>query len=114
MEGRRTMKYGSVLRPKIIVNRYTWATCSVCKEKEDPCLIEDCFRKNAPGCRFDCKKYHEYKDSMRMSTGNAKFCPACGRPLAEEAWTILDKRIGDVIGIKLEVEDYIVTEGICK
>lgn len=105
------MKYGAISPPKIIVNKYMWPTCSVCKKKEDPCLIDNCFRKNAPECRFDCKKYHEYKDSMIMSTGNAKFCPACGRPLTEEAWDILDNRIEDVIGVKLEVEDHIVSEG---
>lgn len=80
-----------VLRPATI-DREAWEPCEVCSEQDDPCYKDGCFKENAPKCEYRCDKYLAWRRNLRRIR-LAKFCPKCGRPLTEEAWAMLEKRL---------------------
>lgn len=69
-----------------------WKPCKVCERKNDPCYENDCFKKNAPKCRYSCDKYITWRNNQRRLI-DSKFCPKCGRPLTDQAWAELEKRL---------------------
>lgn len=72
----------------------TWEPCKLCGKlgEEDPCYKDGCFKKNAPACDFRCDKFLDWR-ADRKKIKEARFCPACGRPLTEEARAELEKRL---------------------
>lgn len=74
------------------IDREAWKPCEFCEDQKDPCLEDGCFRKNMWKCGFSCDKYLEFRERER-SLEDSKFCPKCGRPLTEEAWEELEKRV---------------------
>ena len=80
--------------PSAKIDREKWKPCELCKriDEVDPCYKDGCFRKNAPECDFRCDKFLDWRADRKKLTG-AAFCPECGRPLTEEAWAELEKRI---------------------
>lgn len=66
--------------PPAHIDREAWKPCFKCESKCYYCMFNGSDR-----CR-KCKDYNQYKP-MR------KFCSECGRPLTEEAWAELEKRL---------------------
>lgn len=75
---------------------YAYPPAHIDREAWEPC--EECEKKNCDNCLFS-----EYLSSMEpcKSCCSAKkwkpisrFCSECGRPLTEEAWAELEKRMG--------------------
>ena len=77
-----------------LIDRNKWELCELCKriDEVDPCYKDGCFRKNAPECDFRCDKFLDWRADRKKLTG-AAFCPKCGRPLTEQAWAELEKRL---------------------
>lgn len=66
--------------PPAHIDREAWEPCSLCGEYE--VFLFDAWHDKNMVTKFpDCK-------------GASLFCPWCGRPLTEGAWTELEKRIG--------------------
>ena len=63
------------------IDREKWEPCHSCDSK---CLI--CMINETDKCRR-CKYYKYYLPLYQ-------FCPKCGRPLTDEAWAELEKRLG--------------------
>ena len=65
------------------------------REKWEPC--EECERRNCDNCKYDdllpsfepCKSCYNAKQWKPAQ----KFCPWCGRPLTDEAWAELERRL---------------------
>lgn len=71
--------------PHARINREAWEPCTVCGERKcDNCLFGDYLSYMEP-CR-SCQDASEWKPTQ-------KFCGECGRPLTEEAWAELEKRL---------------------
>ena len=84
--------------------RELWEPCKYCKEQFDPCLEDNCFRKNKDKCFYNCEKSQKYY-KYRTLIEESQFCPKCGRPLTEEAW----KKIEDIwreLGIRQKAMKY--------
>lgn len=62
------------------INREKWEPCQLCDSK---CLT--CMANETHKCRI-CKDYKYYLPLYQ-------FCPKCGRPLTDEAWAELEKRL---------------------
>lgn len=72
-----TSKYG--------IDRDSWETCSECEKKNcDNCYYGDYLARMEP-CN-SCEGADHWKPIQN-------FCGECGRPLAEEAWAMLEKRL---------------------
>lgn len=67
--------------PPAHIAREKWEPCHSCDSK---CLI--CMINETDKCRR-CKYYKYYLPFYQ-------FCPKCGRPLTDEAWAELEKRLG--------------------
>lgn len=78
--------------PPTHIDREAWEPCEYCNDQEDPCLKDGCFRKNRWKCGFTCDKYQDFQERKRILE-KSKFCPRCGRPMTEEAWAQLEKRL---------------------
>ena len=78
--------------PPAHIDREAWEPCEVCSEQDDPCYKDGCFKENAPQCEYRCDKYLAWRRNLRR-VRLAKFCPKCGRPLTEEGWDMLEKRL---------------------
>lgn len=78
------------------ISREKWEPCKLCKRRGevDPCHKNGCFKENAPQCSYSCDKFLEWRKVQRR-LHDAKFCPECGRPLTDEAWAELQKRLED-------------------
>lgn len=63
------------------IDREAWEPCGLCGTLNDEIM-----------CRFSKKK--EYDQSTTSRYAMARFCPNCCRPLTEEAWAELEKRMG--------------------
>lgn len=68
-----------------IISREFWEPCGACKEGKITIHVPE-FRAMAV-----CNQHmdHEAFD-LEM---HSKFCPWCGRPMTEEAWAELEKRL---------------------
>lgn len=62
------------------INREAWEPCGLCGTLHDEIM-----------CRFSKKT--EYDQSTTSRYAMARFCPNCGRPLTEETWAELEKRV---------------------
>lgn len=91
--------------PPAHIDRETWEKpCSVCggkttlyQQTDTTKLFVNTFGKKATlvtEC-VDCPPYADccMKDVSANSSFKIKFCPECGRPLTEEAWAELEKRL---------------------
>lgn len=78
------------------ISQEKWEACKLCgrREEVDPCYQNGCFKKNAPQCGYSCDKFLEWR-KVQERLRDAKFCPECGRPLTDEAWVELQKRLED-------------------
>lgn len=70
-----------------------WGPCEVCVGQDDPCLKDNCFRRSARVCGYNCDKFVRYMNNAKK-IHDANFCPDCGRPLTEKAWAMLRSRLG--------------------
>lgn len=61
------------------IDREAWEPCELCETFDE--II----------CQFS--KRTEYDQSTTSKYVEARFCPKCGRPLTEEAWAMLEKRL---------------------
>lgn len=78
--------------PAVHIDQEAWKPCKYCDEQEDPCFIDNCFRKNRLKCKFTCEKYRAYQE-RKNTLKNSRFCPKCGRPLTPDAWAELTTKI---------------------
>lgn len=62
------------------IDREKWEPCELCGTLNDEIM-----------CKFS--QYAAYDQSKTVRYTSAKFCPECGRPLTEEAWAELEKRL---------------------
>lgn len=66
------------------LDRSLWEGCPVCITNEcETCKYTYCRKREYPCC--DCSRNKKYEPDG--------FCPVCGRPLTEEAWAELERRI---------------------
>lgn len=66
--------------PPARIDREAWEPCGLCGTLNDEIM-----------CKFSKKT--EYDKSTTSRYARARFCPNCGRPLTEEAWAELGKRV---------------------
>ena len=66
--------------PPAHIDREAWEPCGLCGTLNDEIM-----------CRFSKKT--EYDQSTTSRYAMARFCPNCGRPLTEETWAELEKRV---------------------
>ena len=66
------------------IDREAWEPCYVCKSKQCFNCWNDDLSMNTEPCR-SCIG-NEWRAKY-------KFCPECGRPMTEEAWAMLEKRL---------------------
>lgn len=72
--------------PPAHIDREAWEPCEECEERNcDNCLYSEYLSSMEP-CKscYNAKKWKPIK----------KFCGECGRPLTEDAWAELEKRMG--------------------
>lgn len=76
--------------PPVHINREAWNSCEFCGELDASFVLYAGYSKQVAVDEF-------YEDEI----DDVKFCPKCGRPLTNEAWDILEKRIkqGQMEGI---------------
>lgn len=66
--------------PPAHIDRDEWEPCGLCGTLNDEIM-----------CKFSKKT--EYDQSTTSRYAMARFCPNCGRPLTEEGWAELGKRV---------------------
>lgn len=66
--------------PPARIDREAWEQCGLCGTLNDEIM-----------CKFSKKT--EYDQSTTSRYAMARFCPNCGRPLTEEGWAELGKRV---------------------
>ncbi len=66
------------------IDREAWEPCYVCKSKQCFNCWNDDLSMNTEPCRSCIGNEWRAKH---------KFCPECGRPMTEEAWAMLEKRL---------------------
>ena len=72
--------------PPAHIDREAWEPCEECEERNcDNCLFCEYLSGMEP-----CKSCYSAKKWKPIS----RFCSECGRPLTEEAWAELEKRLG--------------------
>lgn len=69
--------------PPAHIDREAWKPCSSCKSC-DSCKFS-VYSVESDGPCFGCENYENYEPQS--------YCPECGRPLTEEAWDALERRI---------------------
>ena len=75
--------------PHAHIDREKWEPCGKCgKQNCDNCLYSDYLSSVEP-----CKSCYNAKEWKPMT----QFCGECGRPLTEEAWAELEKRLRGVV-----------------
>ena len=67
------------------IDREKWEPCEDCEEK----LCENCQSFHFASWKKPCKECAGKSNWQPAS----KYCPWCGRPLTEEAWAELDRRV---------------------
>ena len=68
---------------------YAYPPAHIDREAWEPCGL--CGTLHEIMCRFSKKT--EYDQSTTSRYAMARFCPNCGRPLTEETWAELEKRV---------------------
>lgn len=63
------------------LDRSRWEGCDICN--------------NTPGIMFGVITMSIGKRFLSTDEHELKYCPECGRPLTEEAWAELERRIGE-------------------
>lgn len=71
--------------PPAHIDRGAWEPCKLCGTLNDEIM-----------CQFSKKT--EYDQSTTSRYARARFCPNCCRPLTEEAWAELEKRVREITG----------------
>lgn len=71
------------------LDRIRWKGCEYCN---DPQPYKDCVLPDGTE-RFLCALDDQPLPSCYINTRHVEFCPHCGRPLTEEAWAELERRI---------------------
>lgn len=66
------------------IDRKKWEPCHSCDSKCLTCMINETDK---------CRRCKDYKYYLPLY----QFCPKCGRPLTDEAWDELEKRLRGVI-----------------
>lgn len=66
---------------KMLTIRSMWEPCKTCRDESDGDPMRIYYSANWDG-------------GIGFEYGEALFCPSCGRPLTNEAWSIIEKRIG--------------------
>lgn len=80
------MAITSIRDQKTQLDRSKWEGCECCKEECRNCA----YTTQRKLCKKSCKDGSEF---VRRITG--RYCRECGRPLTEDAWAELEKRIGE-------------------
>lgn len=71
------------------IDRNKWKPCEMCAPKCYRCESYQKYWEEVPEVCRGCKNYsHFVRDNIED-----RFCSECGRPLTEEAWAELEKRI---------------------
>lgn len=80
--------------PPAHIDREAWEPCELCEDRQNPCTENNCYDKH--GGNIDCSTTCKYRIKWDFIVRNIKFnkfCPNCGRPLTEEAWAMLEKKL---------------------
>ena len=80
--------------PPSHIDREAWEPCELCKGRRNPCTENNCYEKHGGNidCSTTCKDRIKWDFIVRNIKFN-KFCPNCGRPLTEEDWAMLEKKL---------------------
>lgn len=70
---------------KMLTIRSMWEPCKTCRSCRSCMHVVESTRDSRGAC-FWCDHMNQFKPM--------NFCPHCGRPLTNEAWSIIEKRIG--------------------
>lgn len=66
------------------IDRENWGPCAKCRSCAS--CIDSCESAKDPDCMcFSCRGYGNHRPR--------NFCPHCGRPLTDEAWAELERRV---------------------
>lgn len=72
--------------PPAHIDREAWKSCYTCEDDNcGTCVNAGLYRHCDPCDKCDGDTLNQYK--------SANFCPKCGRPLTDEAWDMLEKRL---------------------
>ena len=74
------------------IDREKWEPCEFCGYAEHP--DKKLFQKDGYLFYAGYTKQYAVDSFHEEETEDVKFCPRCGRPLTDEAWAELAKRIG--------------------
>lgn len=77
------------------VNVYSYSPANIDREAWEPCGLCGTIHDEIM-CRFSKKT--EYDQSTTSRYAMARFCPNCCRPLTEEGWAELEKRVRGIAG----------------
>lgn len=73
------------------LNRSRWEGCPICTAEYNP---KDWGEGSAHDFRIKEDVLYYFDAQFGWEGIAIKFCPACGRPLTEEAWAEMERRIG--------------------
>lgn len=71
------------------LNRSRWKGCEYCIDQQPYC---DCVLPDGTD-QILCSKGESFIDGFQINVRKIKFCPMCGKPMTEDAWTELERRI---------------------
>lgn len=76
------------------LDRSRWVGCPCCWKPECDCCAHAARREELDPCKSCVKGYQESEGEECPGYVAANYCHHCGRPLTEEAWADLERRIG--------------------
>lgn len=79
---------------KLDRSRWKWKGCPCCWEPECDCCAHAARREELEPCKSCVKGYQESEGMELPGYVTANYCHHCGRPLTEESWAELERRIG--------------------
>lgn len=71
-----------------------WAKCNYKPTRDTAELAISAIHSRQTPAKLDRSRWEECPDCW-LWEGSRRFCPDCGRPLTEEAWAELERRIND-------------------